>query len=80
MGFISRYDRTFLSFMNKKYRFYKINFEFFDDYILWLYDMCDSNELEYYHRLEKDLCEYVEFQSGKERDKRGRLNDNWEKD
>ena len=40
--------------------------------------MCNSNELEYYHRLEKDLCEYVEFQSGKERDKRGKLNGNWE--
>ena len=70
MGYISRYDRTFLSFMNKKYKKYKVNFEFFDDYILWLYELYDSNELNYYRELEKDLWDYVEFQSGKEREKR----------
>ena len=80
MGYISRYDRTFLSFMNKKYKRYKVNFEFFDDYILWLYELYDSNELNYYRELEKDLWDYVEFQSGKEREKRGKLNDDWEKD
>lgn len=80
VGFISRYDRSFLSYMNKKYKFYKVHFEFFDDYILWLYDLYNSDELRYYYRLEKDLWEYVEFQSGKERDKRGKLDGNWEKD
>lgn len=80
MGYISKYDRTFLSFVNKKYKLFKVNFEFFDDYILWLFDIHNSNELDYYHRLEKDLWEYVEFQSGKERDKRGKLDGDWEKD
>lgn len=79
MGFISKYDRTFLSYVSKKYKYFKVSFDFFDDYILWLYDMCKSDEEEYYHRLEKDLWEYVEFQSGKERNKRGKLNDNWKK-
>lgn len=80
MGYISRYDRTFLSFMNKKYKRYKVNFEFFDDYILWLYELYNSNELNYYRALEKDLWDYVEFQSGKERERRGKLNDDWGKD
>ena len=57
-----------------------IKLVFFDDYILWLYDLYNSDELRYYYRLEKDLWEYVEFQSGKERDKRGKLDGNWEKD
>lgn len=80
MGYISKYDRTFLSFVNKKYKLFKVNFEFFDDYILWLYDICELNDKCYYNHLEKDLWEYVEFQTGSERDKRGKLNDNWEKD
>lgn len=80
MAYISRYDRTFLSFINRKYKYHKVNFEFWDDYVLWLYDRCKQDEDKYYRRLEKDLWAYVEFQSGKERDKRGKLNDDWEKD
>lgn len=81
MGYISKYDTKFLTFANRKYRKFKVNFEFFDDYILWLfYDYFGENEKLYYKQLEKDLWEYVEFQSGKEKDKRGKLNDNWEKD
>ena len=81
MGYISKYDRTFLSFMNKKYKKYGVNFEFFDDYILWLYyDLLNKNEIIYYKELEKDLWEYVDFQSGKEKDKRGKLDGNWAKD
>lgn len=78
MAYISRYDRTFLSFMNKKYSKYNICFEYYDDYILWLYDMCNKIESKYYRHLEKDLWDYVEFQSGKERNERGRLGD-WKK-
>lgn len=76
MGYISKYDRTFLSFVNKKYKNYEVSFEFFDDYILWLYyEYSDQCKNLYYKYLENDLCNYVEFQSGKERDIRGLLNE-----
>lgn len=80
MGYISRYDRTFLAFVKKKYKDYQVEFGFWDDYALWLYEICLRNDKAYYKQLEKDLWQYVEFQSGKERDKRGKLDDNWEKD
>ncbi len=81
MGYISKYDTKFLTYMNRKYKKYNVNFEFFDDYILWLYyDHLKKDEYLYYKQLEKDLWSYVEFQNGKEKDKRGKLNDNWEKD
>lgn len=71
MGFISRYDLRFLTLMNRKYN---KEFDFFDDYILWLYyEYFNEDKDKYYHQLEKDLWEYVDFQSGKERDKRDRL-------
>lgn len=71
MAFISRYDLRFLTLMNRKYN---KEFDFFDDYILWLYyDYFNEDKDKYYHQLEKDLWEYVDFQSGKERDKRDRL-------
>ncbi len=77
MSYISRYDTKFLTFMNRKYQKYNVNFEFFDDYILWLYyDYFGENEELYYKQLEKDLWKYVEFQSGKERDKRDRVDIN----
>lgn len=78
MSYLSKYDLRFLTFMNRKYKKYNINFEFYDDYILWLYEMCNKNEIRYYKQLEKDLWEYVDFQSGKERDFRGRLDSRWE--
>lgn len=78
MSYISKLDTKFLTFVNRKYSNYNVFFEFWDDYILWLYyDLYNKNEELYYHQLEKDLWEYVEFQSGRERDKRGKLNDNW---
>lgn len=74
MAYISKYDRTFLSYMNNKYQHYKVNFEYFDDYILWLYyDHYKKDETKYYKQLEKDLWKYVEFQSGRERDRRGKI-------
>ena len=46
MGYISRYDRTFISFMNRKYKKHNICFEFIDDYRLWLYeDYLNTNVL-----------------------------------
>lgn len=81
MGYISKYDRTFISFMNKKYKKYNVFFEFIDDYRLWLYeDYCVYDGGAYYKQMEKDLEEYSDFQTGKERDKRGKLDGNWEED
>jgi len=74
MMYISKYDTKFITFMNKKYKEFGVKFEFYDDYILWLfYDYFKGNEKEYYVQLEKDLGEYSDFQTGKERDNRGRL-------
>lgn len=71
MGYISKYNTKFLTLMNREYKEYEVSFEYFDDYALWLYyEYCKSNEKEYYLQLEKDLWKYIEFQSGKERDKR----------
>ena len=79
MSYISRFDTKFLTLMNRKYKEYNVNFEFFDDYILWLYYDYYKKDIEkYYKQLEKDLWEYVDFQSGKERDKRDRLTVNEE--
>lgn len=81
MGYISRYNRTFISYMNKKYKIYSISFEFIDDYLLWLYeDYCVYDSVRYYKQLEKDIEEYSNFQTGKERDKRGKLNGDWSKE
>lgn len=79
MGYISKYNTKFLTLMNRKYKKYNVNFEFYDDYILWLYyDLYNTNVVKYYRQLEKDLWEYVEFQNGKERDKRDKLDSRWE--
>ena len=79
MSYISRFDTKFLTLMNRKYKKYNVNFEFFDDYVLWLYyDFYKKDIEQYYKQLEKDLWEYVDFQSGKERDKRDRLTVNEE--
>ena len=77
MAFISKYDLRFLTLMGRKY---DKNFDFFDDYILYLYyNVFKMNDKKYYHQLEKDLEEYVVIQNGKERDKRGRLHGRKEK-
>lgn len=71
MRYISKYDTKFLTFMNRKYKKYRVQFEFFDDYILWLYyEFVKKSDSLYYKQIEKDLWEYVEFQSGKERENR----------
>ena len=67
MGYISKLDTKFLTYMNRKYHKFDIRFEYYDDYALFLYDLCKQDYEEYYIALEEDLREYVEFQSGKER-------------
>ena len=72
MPYISRYDLRFLTLMNRKYN---KEFVYFDDYIMWLYyEFVNENEEKYYKTLEKDLWDYVDFQSGKERDLKDRVN------
>lgn len=79
MAYISKYDTKFLTFMNRKYKKYNVFFEFIDDYRLWLYeDYSVYDEVLYYKQLEKDLAEYSDFQTGRERDKRGKLDGRWE--
>lgn len=81
MGFISKLDTKFVTFMNRKYHDHNVCFEFIDDYRLWLYeDYCVYDSTLYYKQMEKDLQEYSDFQTGRERDKRGKLDGNWEKD
>jgi len=81
MGYISKYNNKFVTFMSRKYKKYKVIFEFIDDYKLWLYeDYCVFNERAYYKQLEEDLEEYSNFQTGKERDKRGKLDGNWDEE
>ena len=65
MGYISKYDTKFITFINRKY---KTSFDYFDDYGLWLYDKFVNDE-EYYCQLEKDIIEYSNFQTGLPKDK-----------
>lgn len=68
MSYISKYDTKFVTFANRKYKDYNVCFEYFDDYILWLYyDYLNENEKDYYKQLEKDLWEYSDFQTGSPR-------------
>jgi len=81
MAYISKYDTKFLTFVNRKYSLFRVNFEFFDDYVLWLYyEYFKKDEESYYKQLESDIMEYSNFQTGKERDKRGKLNGDWQED
>ena len=65
MGYISKYDTKFITFVNRKY---DMSFDYFDDYGLWLYDKFLNDE-KYYCQLEKDLIEYSNFQTGLPQDK-----------
>ena len=65
MAYISKYDTKFITFVNRKYN---MNFEYFDDYGLWLYDKYPEDET-YYCHLEEDLIEYSNFQTGSPTDR-----------
>lgn len=76
MGYISKYDTTFINFVNKKY---KKCFRYFDDYILWLYyKKLQCNEVMYYRTLEKDLWAFSDWQTGTPRENESKNND-WKK-
>lgn len=73
MGYISKYDTKFITFINRRY---KSDFKYFDDYILWLYyHKCCNNTEKYYMRLEKDVWDYSNFQTGSPRERGRKLSE-----
>lgn len=69
MGYISKYDNKFVNFVNKKYIKYNTEFRYFDDYIVWLfYKFCRCNEEFYYKKLEEDIWQYSDEQTGTPRE------------
>lgn len=71
MGYISKIDTKFITFINRKYN---KSFNYFDDYIIWLYRMKRNNQSDYYAQLEEDLWQYSDFQTGTPRSKERRKN------
>ena len=70
MAYISKIDTKFITFINRKY---DKTFEYFDDYIVWLYKEKDYKNDRYYSQLENDIWEYSNFQTGSPR-KKDRIN------
>ena len=60
MEFISKYNVTFVKFVNKKYN---KKFKEFEDYGLWLFELVDCKNSRYYDKLEEDIREYSDFQT-----------------
>ena len=59
MEFISKYNLTFINFVNRKYN---KKFKSFDEYGLWLYEEKEFSNSRYYDDLEQDLKEYCDYQ------------------
>lgn len=59
MEFISKYNLTFINFVNRKYN---KKFKSFDEYGLWLYEEKECSNSIYYNDLEQDLKEYCDYQ------------------
>ena len=66
MGYISKLDTKFITFINRKYG---THFRYFDAYSEWLYKAKNYSNVHYYSQLEKDLWEYSDFQTGTPRSK-----------
>ncbi len=79
MGYVSKYNRTFISFVKRKYVKYGIDFKTWDDYALWLYyKYCKEDYTHYYKELERDIWDYSDFQTGTPRKReQGQKNDSW---
>ena len=60
MEFISKYNLTFIQFVNKKY---SKRFQTFDSYALWLYEIEEFENSRYYDKLEEDIKEYSNIQT-----------------
>jgi len=58
MEFISKYNLTFVKYVNKKYN---KKFQSFDDYSLFLFEKTED-EVYYYYQLEEDIKEYCQYQ------------------
>lgn len=58
MEFVSKYNLTFIKFVNKKYN---KKFQNFEDYTLYLFEKT-SDEVYYYYELEEDLKDYCKYQ------------------
>lgn len=68
MAYIGKDDLKFVTFANRKYKKFKVDFQYYDDYILWLYyDYFGANERLYLVQLEEDLKEYSDLQTGSNR-------------
>ena len=52
MEFISKYNLTFINFVNRKYN---KRFKSFDEYGLWLYEEKECSNSRYYDDLEEDF-------------------------
>ena len=75
MAYVSKYNRTFISFINHKYARHKVNFKNWDDYVIWLYyKFCMCNTMFYYKMLEKDIWEYSDWQTGSSREQEKKQN------
>jgi hypothetical protein len=71
----SRKSMTFISFINERqrdnYHFsaHSHEFEYWDDYAMWLYyTKAKENAWKYYGLLEEDIKAYSDMQTGKEQD------------
>ena len=78
MGYISKYNLSFLTLMQRKYIMYHKVFKYIDDYLLFLYEeYCHKNTREYYKQLEQDIIFYSNRQTGVEREQAGKLDGSW---
>lgn len=59
MEFISKYNMTFIKFVNRKYN---KKFKSFDDYGLYIWEKTEYHNLQYYYVIEEDLKDYCVFQ------------------
>jgi len=59
MDFISKYNMTFVTYINRKYN---RKFRNFDEYILYIFDINDNKASKYYSQLEDDLKDYCSYQ------------------
>lgn len=59
MEFTSKFNMSFVLFVDKKYN---KKFKDFEQYGLYLFELNDCNDREYYYHLEKDIKEYSDYQ------------------
>ena len=60
MEFISKYDTSFIKYINRKDN---KKFKNFDEYSLFLFELKGNDEVYYYYELEQDIKEYSDYQT-----------------